>query len=178
VPASLFVDESKANGFRFAIAQIENDEVETVRRAVKRIAAPHARRFHSTHESTAAKRRALDVVARLPITFAVVEVLSTRPWPGPREDGVAWVMTHAATAGAARVVFERDDANLARDRRAATAALVLVPDDRRPAFVHLRAHEEPLLWIPDLIVWAWSKPTTWRHSLEQRGICVEVLRVP
>jgi hypothetical protein len=178
VPATLFVDESKAGGFRFAIAQIENDEVETVRRAVKRIAAPHARRFHSAHESIAAKRRALDVVARLPVTFAVVEVVSARPWPAPREEGVAWVMSHAASIRAARVVFERDDANLARDRRAASAALALVPEDRRPAFVHLRAQEEPLLWIPDLIVWAWSKPTSWRRALEQRGICVEAVRLP
>ncbi|MBN2177589.1 MAG: hypothetical protein JW722_08045 [Demequinaceae bacterium] len=97
-----------------------------------------------------------------------------RLWPAPREDGVAWVMAHACTTAVSRVVFERDDANLDRDRRTASRILKPIPESQRPTFVHLRAHEEPLLWIPDLVVGAWSKPTTWRRALEERGICVEV----
>ena len=64
--ATLFIDESKSNGFRFAVSRIDNDAVDTVRKGVRRIAASHARRFHATHESAAAKRHALDILAALP----------------------------------------------------------------------------------------------------------------
>jgi hypothetical protein len=173
VAATLFVDESKVDGFRFVIMQIDSAHVADARRRVRALAAPNALRFHAANETSERKLRALDVVSALPARLVVIEVPRTYPWPGARELGFSCVIARAVDVGATRVVIERDDTNLARDRRTASAALRNLASDERPAYIHLRAFEEPLLWVPDLIAWCWSKDAHRRRELSRRGILVE-----
>lgn len=171
--ATLFVDESKVAGFRFFVVEIDSAHVSNARRRVRALAAPNARRFHAANEKSERKLNALNVVSTLAAQFLVIEVPGMYPWPQAREVGLSCVIARALEIGAARVVIERDDTNLARDRRTASAALRGRATNERPVYVHMRAFEEPLLWVPDLIVWCWSKDGHWRRELSRRGIVVE-----
>lgn len=136
------------------------------------MAAPYARRFHAANERIERRLRALDLVSTLPATFTVIEVPKFYPWPTTKEIGISSVITRAVEVGAARVVIERDDSNLACDRRVASAVTRKLAPARRPEYVHLRAFEEPLLWVPDLVAWCWSKDARWRGELSRRGVVV------
>ena len=121
------------------------------------------------NEKSERKLNALNVVSTLAAQFLVIEVPGIYPWPQAREVGLSCVIARALEIGAARVVTERDDTNLARDRRTASAALRGRATNERPVYVHMRAFEEPLLWVPDLIVWCWSKDGHWRPRLFPTG---------
>jgi hypothetical protein len=140
---------------------------------MKRLAAGGARTFHASHESDRRRRQALRVVAALPVRFWIVEAPLSPHRGRARETGVTRVMNLAIRFGASRVVFELDESNLSRDRLAAASVLAPLNPDLRPTYDHLRAATEPLLWLPDLVAWAWSKNSSWKFFMDRLGIDVQ-----
>jgi predicted kinase len=67
-------------------------------------------------------------------------------------------------AGADRLVLERLETQQHSDRRTIRAALAGV--DAVLPYVHLRAYEEPLLWAPDALAWAYSAGGDWRRRVD------------
>jgi hypothetical protein len=66
---------------------------------------------------------------------------------------------------AERLVIERDESTLSQDRRALHEAR-----DRFGCFDTLRwdllvPKTDPLLWIPDAVVWSWVRGGQWRHAV-------------
>ena len=151
MPGHIYVDESKAHGFRFVMALVDGGNVETARNAMKSLAARGARTFHASHESDRRRRQALRVVAPLPVRFWVLEVPLSPHRGRARETGVKRVMTLAVGLGASRVVFDLDESNLSRDRLAAASVLAPLDPDTRPTYDHQKAATEPLPWLPDLV---------------------------
>ena len=171
--ATLFVDESKVAGFRFFVVEIDSAHVRMRGDESVPWRRPTPEGFTRQTRSLKGKLNALNVISTLAAQSLVIEVPGMYPWPQAREVGLSCVIARALEIGAARVVIERDDTNLARDRRTASAALRGRATNERPVYVHMRAFEEPLLWVPDLIVWCWSKDGHWRRELSRRGIVVE-----
>jgi hypothetical protein len=168
----LYVDESKAHGFRFVMAQIDDADIDATRTSVKSLAARGARTFHASHESDRRRRRALEVVADLPVSFWVVEVQASSHRARVREEGVARVVAHAIVLSASRVVFELDESYRSRDRLVVASVLGPHDPETRPTYHHLKAAAEPLLWLPDLVAWSWSKSAAWRRLMADLGISI------
>ncbi|HWB34749.1 MAG TPA: hypothetical protein VHA75_01865, partial [Rugosimonospora sp.] len=70
-----------------------------------------------------------------------------------------------AKAGVTRLVIESREGRDHIDRRTIYTALqsLGVPPSLR--YEHLRGHEEPLLWIPDAIAWAYGAGGDWRRRI-------------
>ena len=59
-----------------------------------------------------------------------------------------------------RLVLERDDSLPVHDERAITAARGR--DAELVRYQHVRAVDEPLLWVPDAVAWSWCRDRSWR----------------
>lgn len=66
--------------------------------------------------------------------------------------------------GAQVLVLERDDSVTAKDRAliAARVQKAGCPDLR---YMHLRAHEDALLAVPDAVAWCWKKGGQWQREV-------------
>jgi hypothetical protein len=161
-----FLDESKSSGFMFAVAIVEQRDLATARTATRHLAAPGSRRFHASQESKSRLRSAISSVSTLPVQHLVVIADRRNPLHEARQQALGFI-AEQAVAGASRIVIERDDTNVKHDVRTIREVFDSVNSDvdHAPTYVHLRAHEEPLLWIPDLVAWAYRRGTSWRSQL-------------
>lgn len=92
-----------------------------------------------------------------------------------RDACLSRVSQDCASAGVQRLVIDRNESYVKRDQ-----AAILKGADRagiKPIpfeFSHLRRHEEPMLWIPDVLGWCYARGGTWR---QRAAGFVEVTRV-
>ena len=133
------------------------------------------RRLHFVKEANASKRKALAVIATLPITHLVVEVTPQRGGPPPRARGLVALAEWASSAGATAIVLERDPTEVERDRRALFAGLSRTTSRTALGYRHADPEREPLLWIPDAVAWSWTRGGEWRRAV--RGLGVSVMRL-
>lgn len=80
----------------------------------------------------------------------------------PRWRGAEW----ADASRAQMLVLERDDSILRLDRQLLYQQ-VREHDCVELEYRHLRAHEEPLLAIPDAIAWCWQRGGPWRDRVRE-----------
>lgn len=70
-------------------------------------------------------------------------------------------------AGVSHLYLESCDQDRADRAVLSAARMRAAADDRSFYFDHRRPHEEPMLWVPDVIAWAYGKDQRWRARIEQ-----------
>jgi hypothetical protein len=168
-----FADECKAKGFHFLVTVIDDGEIARVRSVVGAWRAPGSRSFHASQESPARRRRALEDVAGLDLRHVLIEVDGPARQYIRRQAGVATIVEFCGRVGVSRLVLDLDETNLKRDRKTIIERGVAVSGTHGVSYAHLSRHQEPLLWVPDLVVWAWIRGGPWRAAVRLE----EVIRV-
>ncbi|MFN8074485.1 MAG: hypothetical protein U0Q15_03570 [Kineosporiaceae bacterium] len=84
-------------------------------------------------------------------------------------------MGDLVTVGAERLVIEQDDSLIVHDRRAIKAERSRLRAADTLRFDHLRGVDDPLLWVPDAIAWAWCRDRAWRDLVS--GLVTEVVEL-
>jgi len=178
MPTTLFVDESLKRGFRFVGVAVDTSQVGRARATMRAMLPRGARRIHFVKENDVRRRRVLAEIAQLDLTILIVDVTRGGRSVDRRHAALGRLVVWALDSGIDRLVFERDENSVLSDLR--TIARVLDRLGRHGAFEygHMPASMEPILWIADALAWSWSRGSSWRRSLEERGICVEVHSVP
>ena len=171
--STAFADESKAAGFRFLVSVVDNPDIAQARAIAGAWRAHGARSFHASQESASRRRRALEDVADLGLRHVLIEVDGPARQYVRRQAGVAALVEFCARDHVSRLVLDLDESNLKRDRKTIIETRVGATGSRELSYVHLSRHEEPLLWVPDLVVWAWVRGGSWRASVNLE----EVIRV-
>ena len=102
----------------------------------------------------------------LPVALVVVELARNVPSRGRRGVVVGTVARLASERGVARLVLE--DAEPERDRDAQTIRRALGGiEGAVPRFEHLPPSSEPILWVADLVAWAFARSGEWRSRLPE-----------
>lgn len=162
---SLFIDESKENGYLIAVAMVADRDVASLRGATKKLCLPRQQRIHFTKESSQRRLRILGEFKSLGVKTQVFSAQGLAD-----RDARAWcldeIIEFAASVDARRIVLETDDSIVESDRRTLYQSL-----DRRGlredvSYSHLRAAAEPLLWIPDAVAWSFAKGGEWGRHVE------------
>ena len=163
--AHVFVDESKSRGFLLAASVVPAPDLASLRRAVDALRLPGQRRIHFTSERD--DRRRLILAALLDAGPAVVIYQAPQECPitRARDLTMARLADDAIRLGAARIVVERDDQAVHSDRRIIRERAELAGRHDSLRYVHLRAHEECLLAVPDAVAWCWAKGGDWRRRV-------------
>jgi hypothetical protein len=69
------------------------------------------------------------------------------------------------TRPAERLVIERDESTLESDRRTVNAATHRFGCHGTLRYDLLAPKADPLLWVPDAVVWSWIRGGDWRRSV-------------
>ncbi|WP_062310143.1 hypothetical protein [Demequina rhizosphaerae] len=175
----LYSDESKVDGFRFAGAVVDEDDLRRLRREVLQWRVGHARRWHTSKEKPEARKHALRRLVRLRdhVDIVIVEHAKTHPEYVAREACVDALARWASDHGVTHWTLEQDAPVEYRDRQT-IAMLMHTGEIHRMTYRHEAGAAEPLLWIADFAAWLWTKGGSYREALEPLVVHHEVVREP
>jgi hypothetical protein len=161
----LFCDESKADGFRLASVTVNSADLAALRAKIDALRLPGQRRVHFSSERDGRRKQIIRVLIESGVQSVIYDAATHRSEKAARDAVIGLLADDAAAMGADRLVLERDDSNVASDRRAIREHLVKAGRHDAVRYDHLRAHEECLLAVPDAIIWCWAKGGSWRKLI-------------
>jgi hypothetical protein len=159
-----FVDENKARGLLMAAASCPAASVKTNRKALTSLLLAGQRRIHFQKESPARQRKILAAVSEL--DFEVTLYAAPRADVESRHRCLAAIVRDAVPA-TERLVVERDESTLEFDRHVLYRAVRTYGCVDSLQYELLAPHLDPLLWVPDAVVWAWAKRGEWREQVRE-----------
>lgn len=118
-------------------------------------------RLHFAQENAARRRRLLADMAELDCWTVIYE--SRQPEPQCRSWAITRVVEALLSRGGQRLVIEGREPTLDRRERGEIAAAIGGRSDL--VYEHMRAREEPLLWIPDAFAWAYGAGADWASRI-------------
>jgi hypothetical protein len=161
MPIHVFVDENKHRGFLMAAARCPSGDVAVNRKALRSLLLPGQERLRFRHETDARRKQIIDVIAGFHL---LVDVYCAEQETLDNRRRCLEAIVRDTAGKAERLVIERDESTLDRDRATLHAAC------RRYEYFDLRweliiPRQDPLLWVPDAVAWAWMKAGHWRRSV-------------
>lgn len=171
-----FVDESKARGLVLACAIVDPATLNDNRKALQALRINGQRRTHFTKESNPRRRKICAALCALDISVAIYDATSIDNPRQGRQAALDAVVLDLARIDAAGLTIEQDDSVVAADRGLLYKAARRhgIPD---LSYRHCRPHEEPLLWVPDAVVWCYVKGGEWRRRIDPVISSVSAVRV-
>ncbi len=160
-----FVDESKEPSYLLVAAMIHPANLLSVRKVVASMNLPRQRCIHFNNERNPRRAQIISRLAAQPIEAIVVET-KTKDEKLARRSCLGKLVADQLARDVRRLVIERDDSLVEFDRRFIRAELTKAADPEMLRYDHLRAHEEPLLSVPDAIAWCWAHGGHWRVKAE------------
>lgn len=157
-----FVDESKNGGYRLAAAIVEPRDLYELRKVARGLRLPGQRRVHFVNESQRRRKKILTALTDAPVRVVVYDASQRANGKSPRDVSLERLVDDLAKMGAQRLVLERDDSVFTADRKVIRDRAAVAGCLESLAYEHLRAHEEPLLAIPDAVAWCCQKGGEWQ----------------
>lgn len=163
----VFVDESKSHGLLVAAAVLSPQDLARSRAQLRALVHPGSHRIHMTKESGRHRQKIAAAVAAMPVLVDVYDASSYHPRQEleARKHCLEALVANLAGTGCARLVVEQDDSLVEHDRRTLYTAVHRHRLETDMRYDHLRAKDEPLLWIADVVAWCWPKGGTWKQTI-------------
>lgn len=153
---------SRPRGGYLVCAVVVVGDLSAVRSSVRTLPRRGSSRVHMVDESPRQRRLVLAAVTALPVEAHLVSAsLTGRSQRRARDLCLAGLVETLTAAGVDQLVLESCD----QDRQDRVALARAVRDLDPPAaleYVHRRPREETLLWLPDVIAWAYGWGGEWR----------------
>lgn len=160
--AHVFVDESKRAGYVVVAVSVDPDRVDGVRRALRAMLLPGQNSLHFRDERDGRRRALLAQMSALEVS-ATVYVSGDRHAVQARRSCLQALAADAAGQEVEMIWLELADGDLPADRR----TLFQAQQELKAGFVyrHVRAPQEPGLWVADGVAWAWPQGGRWRQCV-------------
>lgn len=160
----VFVDESMKSGYLLVGAFVVSGDLVPLRRVVRGLIAPGARRLHMVKESPRNRRVILQRLVEAGATATIYAAgADYRSNIERRRACLDRLVADSIAVGPTRLCLETAEGVDDRDRR----HLVEITRARRCqdflTYEHTHASQEPLLSVPDAIAWAWAKGGEWQR---------------
>jgi hypothetical protein len=171
-------DESKREDYLMVFVLVAPARVARVRAALRRYQVQGTRRMHFQTEGDQVRKRFLAGIAQLQAEHDLrVRVYAAAEGRDidRRRVILERVVLDALEMDASWLVLERDDSLVGHDRRVIRPLRAKAGAADSLRFDHLRAVDEPMLWIPDAIAWAWCRDRAWRALVDP--MITEVIRL-
>ncbi len=161
----VYADETKRSGYVMATV-IVSDPV-AVRRVIRDLVQPGNRRLHMVDERP---RHRPGIVSALVTTEIEVTIYdAARNYRTDRQARsaclAAIVEDLALASGDTYLVFEQDATLISHDNQRLIEAIRASGRRGTLHYEHLRAHEELLLALPDVMAWCWVRSGEWRRRI-------------
>lgn len=169
-----FVDESTRRGrYLLGLTTCADADLATARRALRALRLPGQRRLHFAAEGDNQRRCILSGISGMGMCSTVYVADHDN-----QQDARAAILERAAhdLAGASvsRLTIESRAGQDHHDRAVLYRAFGPMPP---LSYGHLTGPEEPLLWVPDAVAWAYGRGSTWKAQLDRLGLIEAVTQV-
>ncbi len=159
-----FSDESeRADRMMFGSVIVEAQHTYELRRELRGLLLPGQRRVHMAKEGSRRRRVVIDAVVGLELPVTVFEL--RRPSGLTRPDACALLLDATLELVNKRgvrfwVLDNIEESQMRRDE------LQLHGAGTKAVFDHRQSHEEPLLWVVDVVLWAYGAGGDWKRRVE------------
>lgn len=163
--AHVFVDESQRNGrYLLCAALVAPAALGDGRNLMRSLCQPRQRRLHFKTESDPRRRAILSQLARSEAHVRIY--VSTGDEITARAECLTQLTSDLIGFDARRLVIESRQGRDQADRHVIFATLEAHDHAGSPTYEHMLPHEEPLLWIPDAVAWAYGAGGDWRRRVD------------
>lgn len=170
----IFIDESKRHSYLLVASVIVPNDLNATRRAILALRHSGARRIHMKSEGDTSRKRIISGLSGLEISTHIVEVSQYSSELKARAACLRQVLDDCERRQAASLTIERDESLNQWERQFMLTHL----RDRRLAseftYQWKNPTEEPLLWIPDIVVWSYARDGEWRKRVIDSGLVASV----
>lgn len=135
---------------------------------------PGQRSLHFGNESSKRRRSLLASISELPVHVHMY--VSAQKEQAARRLSIAVLLSDLIVLDARRLVIEHREPSQDRTETSQIAEAVqrgAAPESLE--FEHLGRHQEPLLWVPDAVAWAYGAGGDWRRRVD--GLVARVVDV-
>ncbi len=169
-----FVDESVRRDFLLCAVHLPAARCRVVGQELERLRRPGQMRIHMTKEDGRRKRKLVDAAVRsgADAHIEVVRLSREVSQRSARDRCLQTSIPELIRRGVTDLTVESCDQDAA-DRHVIADVLV-GRSAHQLHYAHVRPHEEPLLWLADIVVWAYGAGGDWRRRLT--GMAVELHR--
>jgi hypothetical protein len=159
----VYVDETKRTGY--VLAAVTVTDPATARKAVRSLMLPRQSRLHMVRENPARKAQIVAAVLAMGVTATVYD--AGRHHPSELAARQACLRALAADLGEQEslLTIEQDDGLIRHDNRTLNFAARATGRYDTLRYHHQRASAEPLLALPDVIAWCWTRGGSWRSQV-------------
>ena len=159
-PYRVFVDESEVSGYSITAVYARPQDVHKIRTMLRKHLRSGQRSIHFTKERPEVRKAVIADIAKMSIKAELYKVAEKhREARSICLQALAEVLQDGKCQ---QLVLEQNDSLCDSDRRVLREAL---GSSWSGTYDHLRAYQEPLLWLPDAISWCWNKGGAWRARL-------------
>ena len=161
----VFVDESLRSGrYLLCAVEVADAQVRVTRQRLRELRKPGQRRIHMKHEGDRRRRQILSAISGMGVSARVYEIdrhgLSARM---ARDECLRQLVEDLMRVSVGRLVLEACEQDHA-DRQVIRDVAMKFSASLR--YEHSKPADEPLLWLPDVIGWAYGKGPEWRRRVE------------
>ncbi|SFR21330.1 hypothetical protein SAMN04488564_105567 [Lentzea waywayandensis] len=172
--AHVFVDETKEKGYLVTAAALVPGDLAAARRTVRGLIMANQRRIHFHKESDQRRKQILDVVVEIAPEVTIYDG-SAHARRRQRDACLVRLVADLAGSGVSMLVLEQDDSVLEADKKLLYRCVRDLGCHDTLVYRHHRAHEEPLLALPDAVAWCWHRGGHWKKRVEPLVASLEVL---
>jgi len=158
----VFADESERGPYLLGAVAVDPADLKPVRQVLRELRLPRQRRLHMVKERGSRRRHILTTLSHTPIRVRVYQCRA--PSTPARRRCLHSLVVDLVDTGAARLVLERHDTQQRADHQLIQHTVDGLGGHL--THVHLRGHEEPLLWAADAVTWAYSAGGDWRRRID------------
>ncbi|HEY3438393.1 MAG TPA: hypothetical protein VGK35_11970 [Actinotalea sp.] len=163
----VYVDEARRDGYLLVAAVVAPHQATDLRRDVRALVMPGQRRIHAFKESPARRRLILDRFTELGFTATLYEASGVYKTDWQRRAAcLERLVTDVAEVRDARLCLETADGVDQRDRQQLIGLTRELGCRDTLTYEHQHAAQEPLLAVPDMIGWAWTRGGDWKRRAD------------
>jgi hypothetical protein len=155
-----FVDENTVRGIMVAAAIADPRSLAHARKVLTELRLKGQERLHFKSERDSRRREICSALMKLEVRVHVYNAATLTPKRG-RPRCLEMLVADLAELQASRLVLEQDDSTMKADRRVLYEAVGKHGIREQLTYHHLRAKQEPMLWIPDAVAWCLAKGGEW-----------------
>ena len=171
---TLYIDESKSNGYVIVTAVVASGDVAQMRKSVAAMRRGGQRRIHFVKENDRRRREILSEFERMGVRATIyrAEGLSDAD---ARELCFGAIVADAVASAVDRIVLERDDSIEKWDRGVLYRELDARGMRHKITYSHDTSAGELLLCVPDAIAWSYARGGEWSYRIE--ALIIEVKKL-
>lgn len=169
-----FIDESARRGtYLICVATCVARDLPVARRELRGLLLAGQRRLHFATESDRRRRLILSELGSLRLSSAIYTAVH-RDQPAARSAILERAAADLHGLKVGRLTIESRQGQDHHDRAAIYRTLGPV---HSMTYRHVTAAEEPMLWVPDAIAWAFGRGGDWKRQLERLDLVAGVTQV-